>query len=141
METEYGVTIEVDIDFDVGSPPDATIDPWMVADPGVMKPTESIWMTREGDNAGVITEATTMLYPPFTDILRRTVFFVGAFLVDATAAVTWDGVAIPVGPMWLVTDPAWAAAGVGILGLTEGTWFACEGELEADYRIVRPGEP
>ena len=143
MESEFGVTIEVDLELDVGSPPDASIDPWSVRDDDIMPPLETIWMTREGENEGVVTEATTKLYPPFTEATRRTVFFVAAHLgtvIGGVPIVTWNGVNIPVGPLWLVTDPSWSPTGVPILGLTEGSWFACEGEPENKYRIQKPGQ-
>ena len=138
MESTFEVAIDIDVEYEVGSPPTGAFDPYLVASPGIVHH-ESIWATREGPDEGDITTATTALYPNFSDVLRRQVFGVAMFGTAGTIAVTWGGVSFPVGRIWLNTDPGWAASGVVITSAGEGAWFACEGELETDFRIMKPG--
>lgn len=136
METPFEVTLEIEVDYALGSPPDDTVDPYEILQgPEVWRHT-SVWMSREGPTEGMLLSSYSALYPPFTAATRRTVFFMLQF---ATPTVTWNGASFPAGNFWLTTDPSWANP-VVIASAGEGHWFACEGELEADFRIWKAGK-
>lgn len=138
MERSFDVSIEIGLEYEVGSPPDTDLDPYLVAQPDLTSYEES-WKTREGSSEGVITSETTALYPPFTDVLRRQIFCLFNFATLGTTTIEWNAETFPVGRIFLTTDPGWDAAGVVIASPGEGSWFACEGELEEEFRQVKRG--
>lgn len=141
MERPVTIKIIADIEYDVGSPPDADIDPYEVMAPEVMTAT---WSGRsiDGAHSGVTTTSTTALYPPFQDDDRRTIFgilwFVPAVDSGVHQTVTWNAVAVNQGALWITTDPSWGTS-VALANPREGYWFACEGELETERGIWPSG--
>lgn len=153
MEQPFKVRIEFHVEYDVGSPPDEAIDPWEIAHEDALT-FESIWMSRSGPVSQVFgATAGTDLYPPFTDTARRQVF--GIFMTTGTEVlgvgfenqIGWfNGILdnpIYIGNLLILTDDGWTAndaftAIVPIEG-QGGSWFACEGELESDYRKWKQG--
>jgi hypothetical protein len=141
MEAEFEITIDVSLEYEVGSPPDQDIDPYAVANPQEARFTAQWFAGEGGHGEGVVTDATSKLYPPFTDDERRTVFCLLNFATLGTTKVTWNAELFPVGRVFLTTDDGWAAAGVTLTSPGEGSWFACQGELEEDYRKWREAIP
>ena len=138
MEASFEVAIDIDVEYEVGSPPTENFDPYLIASPGLVHH-ESIWMSQAGPDEGDITTATTAVYPNFTDTTRRQVFCLASFGTPGTITVTWNGASFLVGRIWLNTDNAWTASGTVIASAGEGCWFACEGETEDDFRVAKPG--
>lgn len=136
MESPVNVTVEIDAEFDVGSPPDDSTEPYMVANPQLMT-MSSTWMSKEGPNDGIVTSATTAFYPPFEDDDSRTCFGLIQF-ASGSGTIAWNGGTVYPDRLWVNTDPNWATA-VTTSGLLEGAWFAVEGELESEYRVWRRG--
>ena len=135
MEAQFRVDVEIDVEYEVGSPPDDSVDPYMIVNPEIVDYT-SIWMTREGPSGGLVTSAMNALYPPFTNANRRTIFFILSY---GTPTITWNSQAFTAGGIWLTTDPSWTNP-IVISSNAEGHWFSCEGELESDYRIWKKGK-
>ena len=140
MESPIDVTIDIALEFEIGSPPDGDLDPYQVFNPSLMT-LSSTWMSREGMNEGMLTSATTALYPPFEDANRRTIFGTYQFALGGSQfpTLTWNGSVVYLNHLWILTDPSWATS-MATVSLTEGSWFAIEGELESDYRIWRRGQ-
>ncbi len=134
MENPFRVEIEVDIDFELGSPPDDTVDPYTLVAQDVTRHSAQ-WNTQEGPTDGELLSSFTALYPPFTDATRRQVLML---LCYGTPTVTWNGQSLVLGNLWLTTDPHWAVPLV-VSGLAEGVWFACEGELRTDFGKWKQG--
>lgn len=143
METPVKVAIEFDLEYEVGSPADDLLEVDRIG-PTPIDRWESVWMSREGLIEGFLINGQTRLYPHFTDTARRTIF--AAFNQEATTGggsvvIVWGGSGWGLTHIFLVTDDGWTNPLVVGGGQDGGWWFACEGELESDYRIWKKGVP
>lgn len=136
------VRIEFDIQWEVGSPPDDILEPWMLAEECFAW--ESLWNSREGLLVSFIPNGNTSLYHNFTDATRRTMFAIFCQQTDASnsgASITWTtGFSYTLESVYIDTDSAWTSPDLELL-LSDvespgggATWFALEGEEEDDYR-------
>ena len=135
-EEIFTVRVEIDIDYEMGSPSSSVIADYdVVRDPDYAV-FSSVWMTKEGPTYGECVTSMTSIYHPFTDTARRQVFCI---LTGSGGTITWGGAVISKGNFFLTTDNGWAASSIAIGSVGEGQFFACEGELSTDFRVWKQG--